>query len=67
MKDDHSATIRELALQLEKKNVEIDRLKKEKNEAVNNLNTKVNGLQDLVRNLEVVNDQCITHDENLID
>ena len=67
MKDDHSATIRELALQLEKKNVEIDRLKKEKNEAVNNLNTKVNGLQDLVRNLEVVNEQCILHDEKLID
>jgi hypothetical protein len=57
MKEENNFLLKDLATQLEKKNAEIERLKKEKTESVNSLTNKTANLQDVIRNLQDMNDQ----------
>jgi hypothetical protein len=57
LKEENNFLLKDLATQLEKRNAEIERLKKEKTESVSSLSTKASNLHETIRNLQDMNDQ----------
>ena len=57
IKDEQNFVIKDLTTQLEKKNAEVERLKKEKNESIQLLNEKNQSLQEALKHFQETNDK----------
>ena len=58
MRDDQNVVIKDLTSQLAQKQTELERLQREKAEAIGNLNEKVVSLQELTKNNQDTYNKC---------
>lgn len=57
-REEQTAQIRDLQAQLDKKNLEIERLRKDKETSYSGINSKATNLNETIRTLQEINEQC---------
>ena len=57
IREEQDFLVKDLQSQVEKRQGEVDRIKRDKTESLSALNHKTNNLQDMIKNLQELNDQ----------
>lgn len=58
MRDEQNYSVRDLNSQIEKKNAELERIQKERGDALTSLNDKVASLQEITKNNQETYSRC---------